>query len=196
MKNKFLNMFCKCGIGMRTLKTIISISIVFIIAWLIKYDSPFYACIACVMSTKENPKASIAYGLQRVIGTIIAGCVAIVMLWFTGLVNHQLLKYLFVVISVFLGIVICNLIGKKTSSAICGVVILAIMLNHSVSKYEYAISRSIETIIGIVIAIIVNYIPGPSQIKERRQAKLCKNEDKEEIEEENDNNCELSDEKK
>lgn len=167
MKERTLKIINRLGIGMRTLKTLVALGITFLIAWLVNYDTPFYAGIAAILTIQPTPKKSIEYGKQRMVGTLVAGVISVLMVLVYGYMPHKLLEYLCLIIAVLIGFILCNLIKCKSSCAICGIVILAVMINHlTQDKYYYVISRVIETLVGIIVATGVNFIPSiPKKVK-------------------------------
>lgn len=67
-------------------------------------------------------------------------------------------------IGVSLSIYICTFLKKPESVIVSCIVIIGIMINYASHSYTYAINRSIDTALGIVIAILVNkYINPPKE---------------------------------
>lgn len=151
-------------IGMRNIKTSLSVFSCMIIYILIGNRDPFYACIACVMcmqSTLDNTKR---VALDRMIGTFIGGIAGIIILSFEK--SFFLDKYTYILISI--GIIpliyICNLVNRGSSVPISCVVFITILLYHRESNnpYIYAINRVIDTGVGIIITMLINrYIKRP-----------------------------------
>ena len=67
-------------------------------------------------------------------------------------------SYILAVFSLVVGIFISNLIKMKGASAICALVIMLILIVPLDTKpYLYAIKRTLETTIGIVVAVLINF---------------------------------------
>lgn len=151
------------GIGGRTLKTALSVGICLMAAALVGYRMPFYACVAAVLSLRATPDQSIDYGKQRTAGTVIGGAAALLFLlvlkWFPAL-DQPLIRAALIPCTLILGLLICNRLKQKEAGcSSCCVVILSIVLaSQTHNPYWFALMRTIETIAGIVVAVLVNRI--------------------------------------
>ena len=149
--------------GMRIIKTVTAVFICLLIAYLINYDFPLQATIACVLMMKSTTEMSIKSGQQRILGTIIGGVLAMISLLLADLNSIELHGFSFIVLvtlTILVALVICKVanVPEYAYSMSC-VLILATMLSHSSSQEEtvlYVLYRTIETISGIIIAIVVN----------------------------------------
>lgn len=147
-------------IGLRNLKTALSVFICIVLFNIFGDHSPFYACIAAVICMKDTIDSSLTMGKDRLIGTFIGGLFGIIFVYileFLPTLSHP--NALVTAIGVIIVIYVCNLIKKPGSVAICCVVFIGIMLSYTGSEtYEYAITRTIDTAIGVVIAILINML--------------------------------------
>ena len=68
-------------------------------------------------------------------------------------------------IGVVIAIYLCNLLKKPAASAMSSLVLIAIMIAPATSNpFIYASKRTIETILGIMVSILVNkYIKPPKE---------------------------------
>lgn len=155
-------------IGMRNIKTALSVGICIILLRILKFDSPFYACIAAVITMQTTVENSFQAGKNRLIGTTIGAIIGII---FSYIAPHS---SILTVIGVSLIIYITNILHENKSANIACVVFLAIMINlKTTSPLQYGISRFIETAIGIIVAVIVNrYICPYNIIKNEKIEKL------------------------
>lgn len=150
------------GLGKRTVKTAVAVGICLLLGALVGYEAPFYASIAAVMSMRATPAQSIEYGKERLIGTVVGGAVALLVVFILQKMPFLGTSYLLILLisaAILLGLFICNLLKQKDAAcSICCVVILAILLIHPGGRdsYLYILSRTIETAIGIAIAVAVN----------------------------------------
>lgn len=147
---KYLNLK---PLGLRNIKTAIS---VFICLLLIK-KTPIYAVVAaiiCMQSTVEN---SVKIGKTRLIGTFVGGVLGIALLTLTRTYNLNNYVPLITACGVCIAIYISNIINIPAASAITSIVVVSIILApSSTNPVSYAITRTIETAIGIIVAILVN----------------------------------------
>lgn len=154
-------------IGMRNIKTTLSVFICLLIFSLVNRENPIYACIAAVICLQNTIDDSLKKGIERIIGTIIGGLLGIVLLFF---MNKYIDSGLFIII-ISLGIMIliqvCVSINMRQSVVICCVVYLSIMINKSHEGYVlYTVNRVLDTSMGIIIALLVNkYAQIPDKLK-------------------------------
>lgn len=139
-------------IGMRTIKTAIAVSLSIFIAQTLKLQSPFFVGIAAIISMKASVSESLSIGKDRMLGTVFGAIVAIIFSYISP-TN---------VISIGIGIVIiiyiCNLLGWGKAIQISTMVFLVILLNYTEgSRINYAIYRTMDTLIGLIIGTLINY---------------------------------------
>lgn len=139
-------------IGMRNIKTAISVFICIIILRAFHSNFPFYACIAAVITMQSTVHNSFTTGKNRMIGTIIGA------IW--GLTFALISPNNVFLISIGIVFVIysLNLLNRKNSIIIACVVFLAIMTNlKEGTPLVYSFNRVIETFLGIFVSVLVNY---------------------------------------
>ncbi|CDG02784.1 Putative Uncharacterized protein [Clostridium chauvoei JF4335] len=116
-----------------------------------------------MQGTVEN---SVKSGINRLVGTLLGGFTGVVCL---SLARHFHLEKIIPFITA-LGIVFviytCNLVKKPGSCSISCIVLIAIMIAPVTSNpLFYATRRTIETALGIIVAILVNKYINPPEIK-------------------------------
>ncbi|MDF2612312.1 MAG: hypothetical protein K0S71_98 [Clostridia bacterium] len=140
-------------IGLRTIKTGIAIWLCILVTAAIRLDSAFYAAIAVIVSMDKTIIGSFKTGRNRMVGTLVGAL--------TGLVFASVMpeNALMCGIGIIILITVCNMMQVKGSIVVGGIVFLAIMVNlKDQSALVYSARRIIETFIGIVIAIVVNFL--------------------------------------
>ena len=109
--------------------------------------------IAAVIVTDLSPSQSRKLGVQRLIGTIIGGAFGAGM---SALLPHAAWS---TALGIFAAMLICYPVripaGAKLAGYTCGVV----MLSFNDDPWTYALYRFVETILGIVIALLVSLVP-------------------------------------
>ena len=146
-------------LGLRNIKTAISVTLCIIVFNLINRDDPFFACIAAVFCMKDTVSNSIHMGKNRIIGTILGGIIGILMIYLsTEFTFLNSISAIITGIGISLSIYICTILKKPEAVIVSCIVISGIMINHAsqINSYVYAINRSFDTKIGIIIAILVN----------------------------------------
>ncbi len=147
-------------IGMRNVKTGVAVFCCLALYALVGRDNAVFACIAVVFSMLDTVQNSIQYGINRAIGTVVGGTISIGVMELNALLPAWAAP-LTIGLGVMLVILVCNLLGKKIASTSAAVVFLIITITTDGSaSYAYAIKRSIDTLVGIVIAVAVNHLLG------------------------------------
>lgn len=140
-------------IGMRNIKTAISVFICIIILRIFHNTFPFYACIAAVITMQSTVHNSFTTGKNRIIGTIIGAICGLIFALISP--NNVFLTSLGIVFVIYF----LNLLNRKNSIIIACVVFLAIMTNlKEGTPLIYSFSRVIETFIGILVSVLINYL--------------------------------------
>lgn len=154
--------FNKIRIGMRIWKTVIAVFICAVLGMLLDIH-PFYSMIAAVLCMQSNTNLSIKKGTDRLLGTLIGGIAAVLVLIlidFTPLKPFSIVYYVIISLSVVPLIYINVILKHEASSYITCVVFFSIVLAHfeSENHYMFALQRMLETAAGIIIAVAVNKI--------------------------------------
>lgn len=147
---------------MRTLKTAISVFICILVTRLLGIEYPFYSCIAAVISMQGSVSSSFHAGKNRMLGTFVGAV--------TGLVFAIIApgNIFLIGIGIIIVISICSHLKWNKSVGISCIVFLAIMTNlNGKVPFVYSSSRLIETFIGIVISVAVNYALCPPKYLNR-----------------------------
>lgn len=148
-------------IGLRNIKTSISVCICLILF----SKDPFFATIASVMCMQDTMEHSVKIGTTRVTGTLIGGVLGLVFLNTTRYLNVENFVPLITAIGVSTAIYLCNTIKRPEACAMSSLVLIAIMIAPATSSaFGYAFKRTVETILGIIVALLVNkYIKPPKE---------------------------------
>ncbi|WP_223067380.1 FUSC family protein [Paenibacillus caui] len=156
----------KWVIGLRNIKTGIAICVCLIVSALLHLEYPFYAAIATIISMENSITNSFTAGKHRTMGTMVGAIVG------ASFAFIEPGNAVYCAIGVMVVIYLCNLLHWKKSVSIGCIVFLAIMLNlqNGESPMSYGLNRIIDTVIGIVVAVIVNYAVFPP----RHEVKLHK----------------------
>jgi uncharacterized membrane protein YgaE (UPF0421/DUF939 family) len=138
-------------IGMRNVKTAIAVALSVLIARMFSLESPFYTAIAAIISMQDTVEKGFKAGKDRMLGTL-AGAMIGIIVCYAASGNIIVISFGLIIL-----ITTLNLIKLKDSISIAGVVYCAINLNlHGESGLTYAIYRTSDTLIGVVIAICIN----------------------------------------
>lgn len=157
--------------GMRVFKTVIGLIITLVIGYYRSSDTPFQAAVAMVVCLRPSLGSTKEAALNRMMGTLIAGIYAYLFItifesWLL-ISTDSLLYYLLVgFFSLPLMIFIIK-INKTGATTITVIVYLIISLNNQtdVSPILFATERVIETLVGIAVAVFVNWLPQLNQLE-------------------------------
>lgn len=147
-------------IGMRTFKTALSVWITLVLFYFMNERTPMIAALAAVVVLKESPKSSLTSGKHRVMGNFLGALTALMLIVVKQLVQHDVLVELFgAPFAVIFMIVACNKLNYKTGTI--GGIAAFFMTYFSAPDIQpilYAANRLIDTLIGSLIAICINYL--------------------------------------
>ena len=150
-------------IGLRTFKTAVSAFICVVLFKVLHRGSPMLAVLSTVFSLRTDHKQTWKFGISRFYGNMSGGVLAIILLqsyrYFT-LPDYA--DLLLVPVGIILLILFCNRFNK-TAVINSSATFLVIFYNiEAAVNVEYAIQRVLDTLIGAVIAMIVNrLLPSP-----------------------------------
>lgn len=143
-------------IGMRNVKTALSVALCIALSQFLNRQDIFYAAIAAVMAMQSSVSDSFKAGKNRMLGTMFGAFIGLIF----ALIHPD--DVLLCGIGVILIIYVCDLLDWNKSITISCTVFLVIMLNlNGRSPVSYSMSRIIDTFIGITIAVLVNYFIAP-----------------------------------
>jgi uncharacterized membrane protein YgaE (UPF0421/DUF939 family) len=143
-------------IGMRNVKTALAVSMSVIVAGIFHLQSPFFVATGALISMETTVKKGINAGIARVLGTVIGGLIGII----TVLIAPGNIFLLF--LGTVLLITLLNILKWQDSISMACVVFCVIMITMTSENIViYAFQRTVDTIVGISISIIINYIISP-----------------------------------
>ena len=139
-------------IGMRTIKTGISITICALLSPFL-VQNPSSSAVACLLSMQDTVSGSLSTGLHRIIGTILGGIIGFIILSiFPG---NPLLCGLGVILTIHT----CNTLNLNKSISIACITFLTIQMGYSESlmgAFYYSFNRVLDTCVGVIISVVVN----------------------------------------
>ena len=138
------------GLGLRTLKTAVSVFLAMFLGEVLDFAYPFHAAIAAMFAMDKTLFGSLKLGRNRIVGSIIGASIGILCCYMDR--GNPLLCAL----AIALQIMICNFLKLKGAIIISGIMMLIIMGNPGNEPLYYGFYRTADTIIGVVIALVVN----------------------------------------
>jgi uncharacterized membrane protein YgaE (UPF0421/DUF939 family) len=139
------------------------------VAHLLDLPLPMYAMIAAIVVSDLSPERTRRQSLSRIAGTIVGAAVGgAATAWLPpGAAS--------VALAVMLSLSACFLLRVGGGAKISGIVSGLIVLEFSSDPWSFALARLIETLLGVVAAIVVSFVPmlipvGPKQADENPPA--------------------------
>ncbi len=154
----------KFPFGLRMLKSVLAVAISAAVVKYLMNGTPFFACIGAVVAMERTIASSVQAAIIRNLGTFVGGVVGIAIAYlFSGPVSDNSVFLAFGIIPV---IYLINRI-KKNESIIPGCIVYfaVVFLNTAESAGVYGVKRITETLIGSVIAIVINLLIFPPKKK-------------------------------
>ena len=139
--------------GMRNIKTGIGVMMCILVGYFNIIDKTFFAAVACIVCMQTTVKGSLTVGLNRLKGTFIGGVIGFLFVLIKP--GNPILACLGIITTIY----ICNILKINNSITIACVVFCAIIINIGPeSPLQYSIHRIIDTSIGVIIGVCVNYL--------------------------------------
>lgn len=148
----------KFRVGLRTVKTGISVMVLVIIFLVLHRGNPMIACLSAVFSLRNDFETTIQFGESRVLANAIGGTFA--MIYSLALMQFHHADWVQVIIlPLLMMMVIVVNDGINNNRGIIGASAAFLMISFTIPSdgdYWYAIARVMDTFIGTAVAIIMN----------------------------------------
>jgi uncharacterized membrane protein YgaE (UPF0421/DUF939 family) len=147
-------------IGLRAIKTAIAVFFCAVISIFLHHEDLFCSSIAAVICMEQTYAKTVETGINRFVGTIIGGIIGYIALELSVVLPyHELIRMFALPFCIVVVVYICNTINRKGSVSI-GCVVLLVILSRlgqdTTSVFLYVVERVSDTIIGIIVATLVN----------------------------------------
>lgn len=156
------------GLGLRSMKTALAALLTALLYGFLPDSNPTFACIGAIFGMGADMEESRRSGGNRFFGTIIGGFIGLGLYWLEHLIFPEG-NYWLRLPTVFLGTIIlislCVLFRWPGGVQPGGVVLCIILFNTPPHHIDYAIHRMIDTGVGVVVALVVNYLLPRSRLE-------------------------------
>ena len=158
-------------VGMRTVKTLISATLVAIVYGLIDRNACF-ACIGAVFGMGSVFRGGLQSGGNRFIGTLIGGLIAIPFYWLVHILPWPVPDWVWLLVGLFVVLYVSQMFGANGGIQPGTVVFFVVLYTVSQDRYvDYTIARIIDTGIGVAVSLAINKLfPSPLEVKKLNQA--------------------------
>jgi uncharacterized membrane protein YgaE (UPF0421/DUF939 family) len=142
------------------LRASVSAAAAIAIAKLFKLEHPIYALLAAVIVTDLAPSQSRRLAVHRIVATFVGAIcgAALTLILPSGPIA--------VGASILLAMLLCQLVGVPDATKISGFICGIVVLEDSPEPWFNAAGRFLETILGVVVAVLVSYVPKLINIEE------------------------------
>ncbi|MDD5938354.1 MAG: aromatic acid exporter family protein [Clostridiales bacterium] len=166
------------GLGLRSLKTALATTLTALLYVFLPGRNPTFACIGAIFGLGFDMEDSRRNGGNRFFGTIIGGFIGLGLYWLEHVLFPEgcyLLRLPLVFVGVIILVTLCVLFRWPGGVQPGGVVLCIILFNTPAHHVEYALNRMLDTGIGVVIALAVNYLLPRARLE--RWLRLSSSED-------------------
>jgi uncharacterized membrane protein YccC len=139
-------------------KTALAATLCWWLALLFGLHDGYWGAISAIIVLQSNFGATITASRDRILGTTIGAVLGFTFSLFGTLPWNY-------IAAVFLAIMICGLLGFRSSSRLAGVTITIVMLVQSSSHKAIALDRVLQVFLGIVVALIVSTLIFPDRAR-------------------------------
>lgn len=135
------------------IKTSAAVFFSILISDLFHLEYPFFTAIAAIFTIENSSDIPIVAGKIRILGSLIGALAGIILVFIKP--GNVILCGLGIAVIAY----VCALFSLEKAVPIAGVIFLAIMLGSDIEDpFRYSISRILNTIIGITIAVMIDYL--------------------------------------
>jgi len=148
-------------------KTALAASLSWWIAMRFGLRDGYWGAISSIIVLQSNFGATVSASRDRIIGTLIGAALGFSCTLFGVLPWNFIL-------AVLAAIIVCGLLGLRSSSRLAGVTISIVMLVHAGSYWVLALHRVFEVVLGILVALAISTLVFPDRARLRLRDGLAK----------------------
>lgn len=148
----------KFKIGMRTLKTGLSVFICMLITFIFKRETYIVSTITAVFSLRENMQKTMLFGKHRIAGNLFGALMSLVVIFIFDLFGTSQLTQIITIPSVII-VMITLLSGFGYNEGVvgaCATLLTILFMIPDQNSYVYALNRVIDSFIGTGVAMSIN----------------------------------------
>lgn len=177
-------MLFKLHIGMRKIKSLLSVSFSFLIWQLIRLflpmleSHPVFAYIYSIIEMRESPDKTKKFGRLRIKATFVGLIVGLIFITFSVLFVSKLtsealrifIEFVFILIATLCSLCIAEIVKCQNFCGIAAIITVISMVSHNEDDiYLYAIMRVVQTLLGVFSATLINTFIKKSNTEETEQ---------------------------
>lgn len=151
--------FGRFRVGMRTIKSSLAVMICILLFHFTNRGEPMIAALSAVFSLRQDLSTTLSFGKSRILGNMLGGATAILYVFIQSQFNQSfILELILVPVAVIIVIVLSD--GLNNHAGIISGVATLLLITLSTPGREplvYALQRVLDTFIGTMIAVGLNY---------------------------------------
>ena len=152
-------------VGLRMIKTSLAVCICFLIYFLRGEEgAPVFSTIAAIICMQPQVENSRQAAFNRIVGTLVGAVFAILIVYLVREIPwyYRIFRYVVISLTIIPVMYVTVLLKKTGATALAGIVLLSTCLsNAGQPPIVDAMNRSVETIIGILVSLVVNGLHFP-----------------------------------
>jgi len=141
-------------------KTAVAAGLCWWIATLFGLHDGYWGAISAIIVLQSNFGATISASRDRILGTVIGALLGFAFAQFGALPWNYIL-------AVLTAVIVCGLMGLRSSSRLAGITISIVMLVKTGSHWTLALDRVLEVFLGVVVAIAISTLVLPDRARLR-----------------------------
>ena len=141
-------------------KTALAAALCWWIAMLFGLHDGYWGAISAIIVLQSNFGATISASRDRILGTLIGALLGFTFAEFGALPWNYIL-------AVLAAVIVCGLLGLRSSSRLAGVTITIVMLVKTGSHWTLALDRVMEVFVGILVAVGISTLVFPDRARLR-----------------------------
>lgn len=147
-------------IGLRTLKTGLSVFICILISILFHRETYIVSALTAIFTLREDMMNTIRFGKHRVVGNIFGALTSLFAMFLFNLLGSEKAVQLFVMpLLIILMISLLSHFGfQEGTVGACATLMTILFMIPTTESYHYAFERVIDSFIGMSVAIAVNQL--------------------------------------
>ena len=165
--------FGRFRLGMRTIKTAIAVMLCILLFRFLNRGQPLIAALSAVFSLRQDLTTTLSFGKSRVLGNSIGGATAIIYFFMKQYFHNDFLIELLVLPALVAYIIVLS-DGINNNSGIISGIATMLLITLSVPQGEsfiFALDRVLDTFIGTLIAIFINFVLRPPEKEKQAEIK-------------------------
>lgn len=161
----------KFHIGMRKLKSLVAVSLSFVVWQIIRIflpmleAHPIFAYIYAIIEMRETPDKTKNFGKLRIKATLVGLVIGLLFvtasIFLSQFIRNEwlsiLAEFALILVAALCSLCVAEIIGCRNFCGIAAIISVICMVSHSgEDRYLYAVMRVLQTLIGVFSAIVVN----------------------------------------